>query len=81
MALMDDDCQTCAQLWEQSATLYAEYVAASDDLKITRKNDVSYARKKDEVRRLDGLKRDAYLQSSLHLQEHRSKMSSLEEVP
>jgi hypothetical protein len=80
MALMADDCQTCAEVREQSAILYAEYVAATDDLKMTRKDDRSYAGKKDEVRRLDGLKRDAYLRSSLHLQEHRSKMSSSEEV-
>jgi hypothetical protein len=69
---MAGDCPKCAELSERSASLYAEYLSARDELTMTRKNDPSYARKRAEVERLDGLKRDAYLQSSVHHKEHRT---------
>jgi hypothetical protein len=65
------ECPACARLREEYWSLHADYVGARDELSMTRKNDPSYAAKKQEVERLDGLKRDTFHRSSLHLQDHR----------
>lgn len=65
------DCPECARLREEGWSLYAEYVAAKDDLTMTPKNAATYAAKKQEAEKLGRLKRDAFHRSTVHAQEHR----------
>ena len=62
------DCSECARLREQSATLYAEYVATRDDLTVTRKGD---SHKTAEVKRVHGLWREACRRSHSHRDSHK----------
>lgn len=47
---MARDCAKCAELREQSASLYAEYLSGREELPMTLKNDPSYSRKRGEVK-------------------------------
>jgi hypothetical protein len=70
------DCSECARLRERSAALYAEFVAARDDLTMTEKDDPSIPVKKADVKRLRGLLREAYRLSDSHLDSHRSEITN-----
>lgn len=60
------DCPECARLREEGWSLYAEYVGAKDELALTRKNDPTYATKKQEMERLARLERNAFHRSTVH---------------
>ena len=64
-------CPECARLREEGWTLYAAYVGARDELKLTRKNDPTYTDKKQEVERFLRLERDTFHRQTVHAQEHR----------
>lgn len=64
------NCLECARLREQSAALYAQYVAAKDDLTMAQKNDPCIAPKRALVRRLRGLLREGYRLSDSHRDTH-----------
>lgn len=73
--MKSSDCQECAHLREQSATLYADYVAARDDLAMTKKGDSLFRDKAVAVRRLRGVLNEAHRAAELHRNSHSSENS------
>jgi len=64
------DCSEFARLWERRAALYAEFVAARDDLTMTQKDDPTNSIKKAEVKRIRGLLREAHRLEDSHRDSH-----------
>ena len=57
---MSRNCPECARLRKEGWSLYAEPVAAKDELALTRKNDPMYVANNSEVRSLDRLMKEAF---------------------
>ena len=70
------DCLECARLREQSASLYADYVAARDDLAVTRENDPQFTAKRSELKRIQGRLRESYKLSRAHEAEVHASVAS-----
>jgi hypothetical protein len=65
------DCPDCHRLSERYWELSAELARSKDELAMTRKNDAAYGTKKADVMRLQGLVKDAGIQSRTHQEIHR----------
>jgi hypothetical protein len=64
------ECAECARLRENSASLYAEFVAARDELAMTRKNDATHSSKRESLDHLSGRLRESYRKADFHRDQH-----------
>jgi hypothetical protein len=65
------DCVECQSLSERYWQLSAELARSKDELAMTPKNAAEYSDRKADVQRLQGLVKDAGIQSSNHRKLHR----------
>jgi len=65
------DCLECARLRERSAAFFADWVAAKDELAMTRKDDPTRGAKQHEMKRLKGKLRESYRLSDVHRDFHK----------
>jgi hypothetical protein len=66
------DCPDCHRLSERYWELSAKLDRSKDELTMTHKNTFEYADKKADVLRLQGLVKDARVQSANHSESHRN---------